>query len=162
MNIRKMLPKFNANKRGVAPVVATILVILLTVLAAMLVAKFIIPLISGNLEESTECVEVSDYFYFEDEFGYNCYTGKYDGNQFVSRLYGVSVGARASDKELSENVIGFRLAFAKDDSSKAVSVIGGENIGTGDGEIRMFDNGAEKIKLPKNGEVLTYVYTTTN
>ena len=150
------------NKRGVSPIVATILIILITFVAAVVIARFIVPLVSENLEESTECVDVSDYFYFETEFGYNCYDPVRDSNNdVIRRLYGVSIGAQGSGENLEQEIKGFRIAFANEQGSKALSVEIGEPVNRDDGGIRMLDESKNIFELPAIGEVRTYVYNTT-
>ena len=81
------------DKRGVSPVIAEILLVMLTIAAIGIVAGFVIPFVQNTLTKSTECTNYNDYFKFQevfnvgsDEFRYNCRDAG-DG------LYGISVKA---------------------------------------------------------------------
>lgn len=63
------------GKKGLSAVVATVSLVLLTFAAVVVISSFIIPLVRDNLNEGTECSAYRDYFFFEEEFGYNCYNG---------------------------------------------------------------------------------------
>ena len=51
------------TKRGVSEVVATVLIILLTVAAVVALISFIKPFVEGNLNDSTECLAFDNYYY---------------------------------------------------------------------------------------------------
>ena len=68
MKYKKFLALIKTGRKGISPVVATLLIVFVTVAAVTLVAKFIVPLVTNNLNEGTECVDYSDYFYFEEDF----------------------------------------------------------------------------------------------
>jgi hypothetical protein len=159
---RKMFFSNLLNKRAVSTVVATVLVIMITVVAVGVVVKFVIPLISDNLEEGTECVDFSEYFYFEEEFGYNCYTPiKDDDNNVAHKLYGVSVGAETGNKNLQSQINGFLISFIDGGDSKAINIEDGGETNNDDGGVRMLDKEVGTFNLPGIGEVRTYVYNTT-
>ena len=48
----------NLKKRGLSPVVASVLIILITVVAAMVIASFVIPWVGQIGEEGQECFNV--------------------------------------------------------------------------------------------------------
>lgn len=153
----KMKMNFKKNKKALSPVVATILLVLLTFSAVVIVAKFIVPLITKNLNSGSECFSFSDYFYFEKEFGYNCYQTR-DGGWLTA----VSVGAAAAEDEDSSQVIGFQLSFTKDGDSIGVEVREGQAASNGEGGIRMLNGSMTNIEIPKSGEVRTYVYNSNS
>ncbi len=141
------------NKRALSPVIATVLLLLLTVSAAIIIAGVVLPFIRGNLDKSTECVDYRSYFTFEekfefedDSFRYNCYQG--------DNLYGASIRAEGNE-ELSEDIGGFKLVFIqKLGDSVSVEVKSGELVS----DIRMLDAVKTELEVPKSGEVKTYVY----
>lgn len=154
---------FEKNKKAVTPVVATILLIMLTVVAAGIIAKFVIPLVTNNLGESSECLPYQEYFYFEEEFGYNCYTTiKNESGTTISRMYGVSIGANTIKEHAEEDILGFRLVFARPGESEVIVVHNMIDASREEGNISMLDSTIQKIIIPKGGEVKTYVYNSTN
>lgn len=144
------------KKKGVAPVIATIAIILLTVAAAGFIAGFIVPFVKNQLHESTECVDYNDYFLFDNEFGYNCYV-----NASSNWLYGLSIRADSADEEVEQKVKGFRLVFVKEGSSDSVSVERNGYSNNSDGGIRMLNSSLTMIQIPSSGEVRTYVYNNS-
>lgn len=60
--------------RGLSTVVATVLVISLTVIIGALLAAFVVPFVRDSLSGSTSCVNVQDYYTFDSSLGHNCYT----------------------------------------------------------------------------------------
>lgn len=143
------------NKRGLSPVVATILLVLLTFSAVVIVAKFIVPLVSKNLEGGSECFAYSDYFYFERDFGYNCYKSE-DNNWLIA----VSIGAAAAEEDVSSEIAGFQLGFTREGESIGVEVEEGQATSSEEGGIRMLNDSLESIEIPDSGEVRTYVYNS--
>ena len=62
----KMLKK----KKALSDVVATVLIILLTVIAGAIIAQFIVPYVKDSLAESSECLDYNNgYFQFEEKIG---------------------------------------------------------------------------------------------
>ena len=62
----------NINKRGISAVVATVLIILITVAAVTIIWAAIIPMINNQLEEGTLCLDAVSQVTIVDE-GYTCY-----------------------------------------------------------------------------------------
>ncbi|MBI5803849.1 type IV pilin N-terminal domain-containing protein [Candidatus Pacearchaeota archaeon] len=151
--------KYSSNKikkKALSSVVATILLVMLTIIAVAIIAGFIIPFVSDSLNEGTECVDYTNYFIFEDEFGYNCYS-QVDGENF----YAISVGVSSAKSESEEKIKGFKLAFQKTGGSEVADVLEGEPTSGELGGIRMLDSAKPIIEIPKGREVRTYVYRTT-
>lgn len=131
------------RKKGLSAVVATILIILLTVSAVAVIAGYLIPYVNRSLD-STSCTKYRDYFSFYDS-GYNCYT---------ENLQGFSIEARA-DKELGKEIIGFNLLLSKEGSGESVEARAGANCG----DLKMYDNNLPcSIKIPSAGEVRSYLF----
>ena len=135
------------NKRGVSAVVATILVVLITVAAAALLFSLIVPFVQNSLDSSTKCIPYRQHFTFEESQGYTCYD--------TEDQTGFSV--RTSNSEGVEEVIGFDVVFLASGSSKSISVREGDLSSSEEGKIRMLDPTIQTISVPKTGEVQTYV-----
>jgi hypothetical protein len=149
---------FSLSKKGLSVVIATIAIVLLTVVAVGIIASIVIPLVRENLTGSTACVPYQDYFFFEEEFGYNCYIT--NGNE---KWHGISVGSGNVDGEKEGKIIGLDLFFVMSGQSKKVSVRDGDMNSNLIEGIRMVDTGVDpKIEIPKSGEVRTYVYISDN
>ena len=92
------------ERGGVSTVVATVLIVMLTIAAVALLAQFLIPFIRDTLAKSSECLEYKDYFKFKEEIGdnnYNCYVL----NNNIKERYGASIEAIGNDSNL--NIGGF-------------------------------------------------------
>ncbi len=144
------------KKRGISPVIATVLLIVLTISAIVLIAQFLIPFIRDNLKKSSECVPYQDHFNFEEKFDtpqgevrYNCYDSK--------GLYGASVRASTLNNASDNTVVGFDLIFIREDSSIIASARSGANTDSEEGGIRMLRIATTNIRIPSQGEVQTYV-----
>src|SRR3989344_8294511 len=79
------------GKRGVSGVIATILLILLSLVAIGILAGFVIPFVKENLDESTSCIKVTNELSIVREK--SCYTstktevGIRNGNYNLSSVY---------------------------------------------------------------------------
>ncbi len=60
------------NKRGISAVVATVLIILITIAAVAILWAAIIPMINGKLNKGTACMDASSQLSLENN-GYTCY-----------------------------------------------------------------------------------------
>ncbi len=129
------------NTRGISTIVATVLMILITLAAFAILAGFIVPFVRDTLQESTSCLDYRDYFTFVEEFDgvrYNCFD--------VSNQ-GISVKAKNLDEEI--DVKEFGLVFGTEGDSKSVGL----------DELRVLGSAVEK-RAPNPGETITYVYET--
>lgn len=152
------------SKRGVSAVVATVLLIFLTVAAATVLTGIIIPFVKDNLVEGTKCFPYKDYFTFQEKFSsstgdklYNCYM--VDGSNV---LYGASVKAQSVTE--SEEVTGFRIVFEEDElaSSSSFIVSSDEPQSESDGIKILGDSLPANLRVPGPGNTITYVFTSTN
>ena len=140
------------RKKGLSVMVATSLIIAITVFAAAVVGTFIVPFVQRNLETSTECTRYDDYFRFEENLEVLCYQG--------TKHYLV-IGAK-NDKELATKVVGFALVLQKvatpgsseGGQAKSITVKKGEAEIAG---MEMYDK-TKKIIVPAPGESYTYLY----
>ncbi len=128
-------------KRGVSPVVATMLLLVITVLLAALIMTFVVPFVQDSLGDSKECLQVLDGIEFaESEF--NC---------FSSDETGFSV------KVKKEKVSGFKISLIdNEDNADAIEVTEGVS---GGNAIRMkgIINYNTDLEVASSGGQRTYV-----
>lgn len=140
------------RKKGMSVVVASVLLILLTISAVTIVAKFLIPFTEDSLV-STECFEFRDHFSFDESFDYNCYDDTNDA-------YILSIKVR-SDNSSSEKVEGIGFRLTGNGTGTSAIAIEGDSVST----ISMLDSriGNGKIVIPKptgRYSALTYNYSS--
>jgi len=138
------------NKRGISTVIATVLIILITVVAAAVLYRSIMSFVKIG-PESTSCVPYREYLKFDTSMDYNCY----DSN---SRL-GFSIKALADNTDQQE-ITNFSVKFIGDGVTKTVKVGAGASTSSASGEVRMLDSSIAKIAVPASGETQTYVFNT--
>jgi len=140
-----------AGKRGMSPVVATLLLVMLTIAGVAAIAGFVVPFISKSLKESTECANYKDYFIFDEDLNYNCYVS--DGSKVI---YGFSVKAK-NDEKISENIEGFVVVLkAKDGTAKSYEIKSGKQ------PVEIKTCGKSSIEIPSAGGIKTYGFTRTS
>ena len=147
----------NKQKKGMSSIVATSLVITITILAGAILGSFIVPFVQKNLERSTECNDFENYFSLETELlGPICY-------QTVSNNNYIVIGAK-NDKTLELGVNGLNLLLIQvsnpgNPAGKAVS-INVKQGGASDQKLQLLGAGNQLSAAlpPKSGEILTYVY----
>jgi flagellin-like protein len=138
------------NKKGMSEIISTVLIILMTLAAAVLIYSFVVPLVRDNLQRGSECLDYQDYFSFVQDqnigsknYALNCQSG----NSYVFVV-------KAKGNMNSEKISGFLVSFSdKNGLTKTVQVKNGDKIG----KLRMLDN-AQEISIPKSGDSYTYVY----
>src|SRR3989338_4397095 len=113
--------KMELKKKGLSAVVATTLLILLTVVSVGIISTFIIPFVNDSLE-STSCVHFREYYKFDESFDLNCYEDIIGGKD-----YKFSVRAR-SDKTDSDKIIGFNLRFLSEGTATPIEIINGTTV----------------------------------
>ena len=141
------------KKKGIASILATVLIVLLTITAASIIAGFVIPFVKDNLESGSACVKYSDYFKFKEIFEYDRIEYRYNCYDSQNKLYGFSVSTQSNETEVTEKIAGFDIVLWEEGNNEKLSVRNGE--GTTN-EVRMLD-GSRLIKIPVNG-IETYVY----
>lgn len=142
------------KKKGVSTVVATVLVILITLVAAVLVGSFVIPFIRDSLNKGGECVNYRGYFAFESSSKYNCYLKSGNNYNYIVSINALE-GAKSSD---AEQIGGFDLLFYQSDGSSSRVKVRATGSDSG---ISFGVSGETGIKIPNPGEWMTYNYTTT-
>jgi flagellin-like protein len=131
------------NKRGISPVIATILLILITVAAVSILAAFIYPMVKNNTQTATVCFDAQQQVQIETENGKTCF------NESVS----LPDGTLVSDAKVS-------LQIKKNPGTNAdisdIQVIFTDSSG---------DTSSQKITevsgmVPGDNEAKTYEFTT--
>jgi len=150
------------NKKGISIVVATVLILLITVAAAAVIAGVIIPFIKNSLDQSTECIPYQKQFSFDSSFEYNCY--RYESNQFN---YKISVKSASMEKTAEESLIGANIIVSESETgnSKVIQLKQGTGGSCANGGIRNLEdvcnsNSLGNVIPPKGGETRSYVYTS--
>ncbi|MDO8508456.1 MAG: hypothetical protein Q7S27_02105 [Nanoarchaeota archaeon] len=148
------------QKRGMSTVIASVLLILLTISAVAIIANFIIPFTEDSLE-STECFEFREHFLFDEDFDYNCYdtaNGKYilsvkvrPENSSSEKVAGISFRLTSKTSGTSATAFEGDVAAGEGDSTKVIGILD-RQIGIG------------TIVIPKptgRYSAITYNYTST-
>ena len=129
-------------KKGLSPVVSTILLILITIAAVVLIAGFAIPFVRNNLDESKVCFDASEQLKINTEEEITCHS-------VVNK--NVSIQISRGTKEL--DIRGFFLVLSGGGSSKTFEIYNGKDLRI-EG-IEMLD-GTNELDIPKIGEDRTY------
>lgn len=132
------------KKRGIAPIVATVLIILITVVAATLIAAFILPFVNDKLSEGKTCFDtLGDLeIYYSD---YNCYY--VDSNEEGRVGFSVKVNG--------EKISGFKVVLVDSGNADSITI----KSGTTDASLRMLAGDFNQpLEFPDLGGVRTYVY----
>ncbi len=138
-------------------IVATSLVITITILAGAILGSFIVPFVQKNLERSSECNDFENHFTLEEDVLEDiCYQPTSKGNYVV-------VGAK-NDKAAIGNVVGFQVLFIQvsnpsNPGGKAMSILVKQSGASAD-TFKLLDSGNKPVTAipPKPGEVSTYVF----
>lgn len=155
------------NKKGLSTVVASVILIVLTVTAIVIIAQFAVPFVKNSLNKGSECLDYQQYYKFDNSFDYNC---RSDG---ISYIFSVSANG---DKELEENVKGIKVVFYNETGSVPLEVFDGKET---NGTFTMFNPtpSTKTIKIspirtatvniylfniPRSGEVKSYIYNSTS
>jgi len=133
------------GKKGISPIIASVLIITLTIAGIAIIAGFIIPFVRESLGGATECLPYQTYFSFDETFGFNCF----EGGEIK-----LSIRANPLQREASE-LNEFRVVFIGEAGSESVTV----KDGAPPGEVVLLDAEGDNLKVPGIGEVRTYVYS---
>ncbi len=144
------------NRKGISSIVATVVLILITVAAAVLIMGFVVPLVQNILNERTECLGYEDYFLFYEEFEYNCY--QIEGGNYI---YALSIEADTVPAEKLENINALKIQFLGGGEDVGFEVRNGTTAGNNVGEMRMLNRAVSTLTLPERGGVKTYVYNSS-
>ena len=130
------------TKKGLSPVITTILLILLSVTAVIIIAGVIIPFVKDSLYGEKECFEASDQLTIDTENGYACNTTDINGNR-------VDITIKRGQKEVE--ITGIKISISGGGKTKPYDVMGSS-------DVTMFDDSDKEI--PGTGEALTYSIKT--
>lgn len=83
------------NKKGVSAIVATALILLITVAAVTVLWGVVIPMIRDNLQSGQACLNAPNVFEIKTTTGMTCY------NATTGRLY-VQIGRSTADVDISQ------------------------------------------------------------
>jgi FlaG/FlaF family flagellin (archaellin) len=155
------------KNRGMSSVVATVSLLLVTVVAVTLLAQFVIPFVRDNLAESSECLNYREYLQFEESFSddngeyyYNCYQIPIGG--ITNNYHGFSVRVKEKLNGTSDNIAGFKVVFVKEGgNTESVEIKPGSTNKGAAGNAWILGSTDNKLFLPANGGVKTYVYNPT-
>lgn len=135
------------DKKGVSTIVATILVLMLTILAVAILAGFVIPFVKNQLERSTECFDFQNRYFFEDLDGLNCFSSEEDVL--------IAIGANGN-KNVLDKVAGFDIILSGKGYGKTLEIRNGG----------VFPNlamiGRTGLRVPEAGEFYSYNYSEGN
>ena len=129
------------NKKGISAIVATVLIILITVAAVTIIWAAIIPMISNQLESGTICLDAVSQVQLLD-FGYTCWNDTADT---------VSIQIKHGAKDFRLNDI--QVLVSSEGITKSFSLVNDSTTITPE------DMTADK--LPKANEEKVYVINTT-
>lgn len=136
------------NKKGISNVIASVILIALTIVALVVIAQFVIPFVKNNLQKSGECLDYQRYFVLDNSFKYNC---KKNGLGYV-----ISVRAEGQ-KELEDKVAGLKLVLYGGAIITPLEIKDDKSINQ---TFFMIDSG--NFKVPKTGEIRSYAYNVSN
>tara|TARA_Y100000310_G_scaffold258024_1_gene266263 strand:+ start:256 stop:801 length:546 start_codon:yes stop_codon:yes gene_type:complete len=137
------------NKKGVSAVIATVMLIMITVIAAGLIFSFVIPFVNQQTEEASDCFGVFGGLEF-GETAYNCYVEAGPcGESGDSTCYN---GTGFSIEVTKEGVAGLKVALIKGGSSEIFEI----EDGSSSGGLEMLTSG-DNITIPSVGEMRTYI-----
>jgi len=141
--------KKSSKKKGLSAVIATVMLILITILAVIMMSSFIMPMLRTMMEKSKGCFELRETFSMSD-IGYSCSSAS-NTSLSISRTW---------DKS---DIKGITLAFICGTESKSFQLLNGTPITN----IRMYDQGdlvgspLTPITIPSPGETRTYFFNNT-
>lgn len=142
-----MINKKIKNRKALSPIIATVLLILLSIAGISIIAGVLIPFVKEKMQEAKECsqiIEVEDALKIDTENGFACY---YDDGGVKKAKITIHRG--------NIELYGIRVALIGEGDSKVVDIIDGEeNLG-----IEMLDGG--EAVLPGKGGEKTYIIDTS-
>ena len=135
------------NKKGISEVIATVLIIMLTVGAASILFIFVVPWVTTMLDDSKICNDLQDSISIVGG-AYTCY---------VSVPVSTRVMIRINEGKNAE-VAGFAVSLASSGSAKRYEIKSGEESSSGNVVVSMLD-GNTMLTVPEVGGAETYVFS---
>ncbi len=134
-------------KRGVSPVIATVLLLVITVVLASIIFAFVIPFVNKSLGNSQTCLNVLDGIEFP-ESRFNCWNS--------SALIAGTNETGFSVKIKKEGVYGFRIALIDENEQSDVKEIKPDALN--DNVLKMVAGTyGQMLEIPSVGGQRTYV-----
>lgn len=132
------------ERRGLSAVIATILLVLMTITAIAILAAILVPFVRNTLNKSTECVSFRDSLKFDEPSDFNCY---------ASNKNAVSVKLNQDQPILPA----FKLIFISKGMSEGILINNTSSIAT----VSMMSDSilTSSLQVPEPGEIRTYVYS---
>ena len=150
-----MNAKNKFGKKGVSPIIATVLIILITIAAAAIIAGFVVPFVKKNLNESTECLDFEGYYEFKEKMTFEGEELQYNCFDVTLKEYGFSILSKKVDGEKIKGLEGFNLVLYKENKESIVLDIREGKIKE---RVSILDDDEEILSIPKQGELITYIY----
>jgi len=135
------------NKKGISEVIATVLIIMLTVGAASILFVFVIPWVTTMLDDSKICNDLQDSISIVGG-AYTCYMSSPVSTRVMIRIN--------EGKDIE--VAGFAVSLASSGSAKRYEIKNGEESSSGSVIVSMLD-GDEMLTVPEVGGAETYVFS---
>ena len=136
------------NKRGISPIIATVLIILLTISAAVFIYQIVIPFVRDSLYGSTRCHSYSNYFTFDDTLGFNCIDAE---NNFLLTLRAKTVENAvnvSNSGALNDTITGILISFQGNGEAVTAEIPSSSNVKAVPSTIT--------VKIPNPGDLKTY------
>ncbi|HUS48694.1 MAG TPA: hypothetical protein VMZ91_00875 [Candidatus Paceibacterota bacterium] len=130
------------KRKALSPVITTVLLILVSVTAIVIISGVIIPFVRNSLTESKECFETAGQLTINTNSGYTCY---YEDDEKITANITIKRGSAEIDLER------FKISVSAGGIGKSFDIKSGE---TG---VSMLGGGLE---IPDAGEERTYSITT--
>ena len=130
------------SKKGVSPVIATVLLLVLTLVIVSILSVFVIPFVKNSLTGSKDCVDVLGGIRFDEGSAYNCKTATRTG--FSVRID-------------NPNIVGFKLSLYAQGVANPYRIENGSSYPV----LRMLSTPAPAfgtpLEVPVEGGLRTYV-----
>ncbi len=136
------------NEKGISPVVTTVLLILVSISAVIVIAGIIVPYVRSLLGESKECFATLEQLSINTESGYTCYYK--DGGDKIATIT-IERGTKDID------ITGFLIRISGGGIGKRFEVKEGQNPDS----VVMRHDSSSQLEIPGLGEEITYNFTTT-
>ena len=167
---RLFRPNMNQNKRGISPVIATVLIIMITISAIAIIAGFLVPFVRNSLQKSTECTSYSGYYLFDESFGYNCYNGSIYKlsikanfeNSLATSVNATKIVKSNLNDSLAEGRGGMKVVLNEQGGTSKVLEIKNNTIGSvNENGISIAGDPESNLRLPGPGGIVTYEYQSS-
>jgi len=149
--------KILKSKSAQAELITTVLLILISIAAVVLVSTFVINMVRENLR-GTECFQTTGQLSINVEDGHTYYNETVDGTVTTRYVY-LSIERGTKDFNMS----GFSVIFGNDFTTKKIQLMGG----TSDSTIAFYNSSAlwdnvRVLELPMPGEMKAYRLNITS